>query len=63
MSTNTSGASISTECCCQNVGINTREYLTDVIGRLQAGFPLRRINDLLPNVWERPSTQVAEAGL
>ena len=50
-------------CSCQNLGINTREYLTDVIGRLQAGFPLRRINDLLPDVWQPPSAQEPEAGL
>ena len=49
-------------CSCQNVGINTREYLTDIIGRLQAGFPLRRINDLLPDVWQGPSAQEPEAG-
>jgi transposase len=44
-------------CSCQNLGINTRVYLEDIITRLQAGFPLRHINKLRPDLWakERPS--------
>jgi transposase len=38
-------------CSCQNLGINTRAYLTDIITKLQAGFPLRDINRLRPDVW------------
>ena len=38
-------------CSCQNLGINTRAYLTDIITKLQGGFPLRDINDLRPDVW------------
>lgn len=44
-------------CSCQNLGINTRVYLGDIITRLQAGFPLRDINRLRPDIWakEHPS--------
>jgi transposase len=44
-------------CSCQNLGINTRNYLVDIITRLQAGFPLREINRLRPDIWakEHPS--------
>jgi transposase len=38
-------------CSCHNLGIPTREYLLDVIPRLEAGFPLRRINELRPDQW------------
>ena len=38
-------------CSCQNLGIHTRTYLTDVITRLQAGHPLREINQLRPDIW------------
>ena len=38
-------------CSCQNLGINTRDYLIDIITQLQAGFPLRHINRLRPDVW------------
>ncbi len=38
-------------CSCQNLGINTRLYLTDIITKLQAGFPLRDINRLRPDIW------------
>jgi transposase len=44
-------------CSCMNLGINTRAYLVDIITRLQAGFPLRHINRLRPDIWaqEHPS--------
>ena len=38
-------------CSCQNLGLNTRVYLVDIITKLQAGFPLRDINRLRPDVW------------
>ena len=38
-------------CSCQNLGINTRLYLTDIITKLLAGFPLRDINRLRPDIW------------
>lgn len=40
-------------CSCQNLGINTRAYLVDIITRLQAGFPLRDINRLRPDIWAK----------
>jgi transposase len=44
-------------CSCNNLGINTRAYLVDIIARLHAGFPLRHINRLRPDIWaqEHPS--------
>lgn len=44
-------------CSCNKLGINTRAYLVDIITRLQAGFPLRDINRLRPDIWakEHPS--------
>lgn len=38
-------------CSCQNLGIDTRAYLTEIITQLQAGFPLRHINRLRPDIW------------
>jgi transposase len=38
-------------CSCRNLGINTREYLIDIMTKLRAGFPLRDINQLRPDVW------------
>jgi transposase len=38
-------------CSCRNAGIPTRDYLIDVLTQLEGGFPLRRINELRPDVW------------
>jgi transposase len=46
-------------CSCQNLGINTRAYLLDIITRLQAGFPLRDINRLRPDRWAREHPSLA----
>ena len=43
-------------CSCRNLGINTRTYLIDIITKLQAGFPLRRINELRPDNWALAQT-------
>ena len=50
-------------CSCQNLGINTRAYLTDIIIKLQAGFPLREINRLRPDIWaaEQPTLVAQQA--
>jgi transposase len=45
-------------CSCQNLGINTRIYLEDIITRLQAGFPLRLINRLRPDIWAQERTSL-----
>ena len=36
---------------CRGLGINPSEYLTDVIRKLQAGWPMRRIRELVPDRW------------
>jgi transposase len=36
---------------CRNLGFGARDYLIDVIGKLEAGWPLRRIVELLPDRW------------
>lgn len=36
---------------CRNLGVPTREYLIDVIAKLEAGWPARRLTDLLPHRW------------
>ena len=36
---------------CRALGIPTREYLIDVIDKLEAGWPARRLTDLLPHRW------------
>jgi transposase len=36
---------------CRNLGFGARDYLIDVIGRLEAGWPMRRIVELVPDRW------------
>ena len=36
---------------CRNLGICTREYLLDVFTKLEAGWPARRLSELLPQRW------------
>ena len=36
---------------CRALGISTREYLIDVITKLQQGWPARRLTELLPHRW------------
>lgn len=36
---------------CRALGICTREYLIDIIDKLEAGWPLRRIAELVPDRW------------
>ena len=38
---------------CRNLGIPVRDYLMDVIAKLEAGWPLRRIGELVPDNWAR----------
>lgn len=38
-------------CSCQNLEINIRDFLTDVMTKLQAGFSVRDLNQLRPDVW------------
>jgi transposase len=36
---------------CRALGIPTREYLIDVIRKLEAGWPARRLTELMPHRW------------
>ena len=36
---------------CRALGISTREYLLDVIAKLESGWPARRLTELLPQNW------------
>jgi transposase len=42
---------------CRELGFGARDYLIDVIGKLEAGWPMRRIAELVPDRW------AAERGL
>ncbi|MCH9687220.1 MAG: transposase domain-containing protein [Deltaproteobacteria bacterium] len=33
------------------MGIPTRDYLVDVLDKLQGGWPMRRLVELLPHNW------------
>jgi hypothetical protein len=49
---------------CRLLGISTRDYLIDVIDKLDAGWPLRRIHELVPDRWadvHRPLAQAPNA--
>jgi transposase len=36
---------------CRALGISTRDYLIDVLTKIEAGWPLRRIAELVPDRW------------
>ena len=36
---------------CRNLGFGARDYLSDVITKLEAGWPMRRIVELVPDRW------------
>jgi hypothetical protein len=36
---------------CRNLGFGARDYLVDIIGKLETGWPLRRIVELVPDRW------------
>jgi transposase/FtsZ-binding cell division protein ZapB len=38
---------------CRALGICTRDYLIDVLGKLDANWPLRRIGELIPDRWAK----------
>ncbi|MCA9531719.1 MAG: transposase domain-containing protein, partial [Myxococcales bacterium] len=35
----------------RRVGLPVRDYLTDILTKLEAGFPMRRIDELTPDRW------------
>jgi len=41
---------------CRALNINTRDYLVDVIQKLEAGWPARRLADLMPHRWRQLRT-------
>jgi transposase len=47
---------------CLLLGLDPYDYLVDVIGKLEAGWPLRRLAELIPHRWaaEHPKEQRAE---
>src|SRR5690606_27704016 len=42
---------------CRVLGLSTRDYLIDVITRLEAGWPARRLTELLPTAGRRFRTR------
>ena len=36
---------------CRALGISTRDYLIDVIEKLEGGWPMRKLSELLPHNW------------
>jgi len=44
---------------CRNLGLSVRDYLIDVINKLERGWPLRRIRELVPDRWAELHRAVA----
>jgi hypothetical protein len=38
---------------CRGLGISTRDYLIDVLDKLEHGWPVRRVAELVPDRWAR----------
>jgi len=36
---------------CRQLGISTRDHLIDVIDKIESGWPLRRLGELVPTRW------------
>ena len=49
---------------CLLLGLAPYEYLVDVIGKLEDGWPLKRLSDLIPSRWaaQRATDQAAQEG-
>ncbi|XXZ04597.1 transposase domain-containing protein [Sorangium sp. So ce302] len=43
-------------------GVNLLAWATDVIGKLQAGWPRGRLDELLPDAWASSSRAAPSAG-
>ncbi|MDC0685074.1 transposase domain-containing protein [Sorangium sp. wiwo2] len=43
-------------------GVNPLAWATDVIGKLQAGWPRDRLDELLPDAWATSSRATPSAG-
>jgi transposase len=46
---------------CRMQGVNSLEWATDVIGKLQAGWPRSRLDELVPDVWAKRRLEDASA--
>lgn len=46
---------------CRLLGISTRDYLIDVLDKLDRGWPLRRLAELVPDRWAREHGPLAQA--
>ena len=46
---------------CRNLGFGARDYLIDVITKLEAGWPLRHIAELVPDRWARDRGLLTQA--
>jgi hypothetical protein len=42
-------------------GVNSLEWATDVIGKLQAGWPRSRLDELVPDVWAKRKREAASS--
>ena len=40
---------------CPMQGVDPLAWTTDVIAKLQSGWPLSRLDELLPDVWKQPA--------
>ncbi|XXT45028.1 transposase domain-containing protein [Sorangium sp. So ce542] len=47
---------------CRMHGANPLAWATDVIGRLQAGWPRERLDELLPDAWASSARTALAAG-
>ncbi|XXT07829.1 transposase domain-containing protein [Sorangium sp. So ce367] len=47
---------------CRMHGVTPLAWATDVIGKLKAGWPRDRLDELLPDVWARSSHAAPRAG-
>lgn len=46
---------------CRLLGISTRDYLIDVIDKLDAGWSIRRLDELVPDRWAREHGLLSQA--
>ena len=44
---------------CRGLGITTRDYLVDVLDKLEHGWPVRRVAELVPDRWARERNLLA----
>ncbi|MGK4009295.1 transposase domain-containing protein [Sorangium sp. So ce1036] len=47
---------------CRTHGVNPLAWATDVIGKLQAGWPRGRLDELLPDAWANSLLAAPSAG-